>query len=85
MVKVCQNHIEYPTVGIYFNPLNTPIGSIPASLWIFGENMVVDPLSGEALEVGDRPQKDETSAEKSRRKKRNQKKRQKVTTYRNWP
>lgn len=85
MMKVCQNHVEHPTVGFYFNPLNSPIKQIPKSLWLFGENMVVDPLSGESVEVGDRPQQGETAAQKARRLQRNQKKRVLLTTYRNWP
>jgi nitrous oxidase accessory protein NosD len=85
MVKVCQNHIKKPTVGIYFNPLNEPLNKIPKSMWLFADNMVENPVTGEALEVGDRPRKVETSEERQWRLNRNKIKRGKVKTRNNIP
>ena len=85
LVKVCQNHIKVPTVGIYFNPLNEPLDQIPDSMWLFADNIVEDPVTGETLEVGDRPRKVETAAEKQWRLSRNKAKRAKVTVRNNIP
>ncbi|MBN1262148.1 MAG: hypothetical protein JXB35_15830 [Anaerolineae bacterium] len=84
-VKIRQNHIIDPIVGIYFNPLNKPIENLPKPLWLIADNIATGSHVREGVEIGDRKQKDETEATRKARERLNEKRRAKVRRAGNVP